>query len=283
MLDVRAVPVLLALASALSFGSGDFLGGMATRRGSATAVVTWSYVLSGLLLLVASLATGGSVTARDLLLGAGAGVLGAGGIALLYRALAIGQMSAIAPVTALLAAAVPVAVGLVQGERPGARAGVGMVVAVGAVVLVSAEGGGSLRPADRRGVTLALGAGLLFGCFFVGISLTDDDSGLWPLLAARLASLALVAALVAGGRIAAPRPRGRAGWATAGAGVFDGAGNVLYLLAIRDGLLTVGTVLSSLYPVATVVLAWLVLRERFSPVQRAGMVLAVPAAVLLAL
>ncbi|HEX4867046.1 MAG TPA: EamA family transporter, partial [Acidimicrobiales bacterium] len=95
------MPVLLALASALSFGSGDFLGGMATRRGSATAVVTWSYVLSGLLLLVASLATGGSVTARDLLLGAGAGVLGAGGIALLYRALAIGQMSAIAPVTAL--------------------------------------------------------------------------------------------------------------------------------------------------------------------------------------
>jgi drug/metabolite transporter (DMT)-like permease len=192
-------------------------------------------------------------------------------------------MSAIAPVTALLAAAVPVAFGLVQGEQPGARAGVGMVVAVAAVVLVSAEGGGSLRPADRRGVTLALGAGLLFGCFFVGISLTDDDSGLWPLLAARVASLVLIGALVAGGRITAARPRGRPGWATAGAGVFDGAGNVLYLLAIREGLLTVGTVLSSLYPVATVGLAWLVLRERFSPVQRAGMLLAVPAAVLLAL
>ena len=272
---------LLALASALSFGSGDFLGGLAARHLRPTAVLLWSYLLSGSLLLVASLVTGGTVDGRDLALGAGAGLLGAAGIGLLYQALALGQMSAIAPVTALLAAAIPVGAGLLQGEDPGGAAAVGMGLAVVAVVLVSAEGGGSLRPSDSRGVTLALAAGVCFGLFFVGLSATDEGSGLWPLLAARVASIVVVGFLALLGVVAAPRPRGRPAWWTAGAGVLDGAGNVLYLLAIREGLLSVATVLSSLYPVATVALAWAVLRERFAPIQRVGMVIALPAIALL--
>lgn len=274
---------LLALSSALAFGSGDFLGGLATRRVRATSVLLWSYLLSGTLLLVASLVTDGTLTVRDVALGSGAGLLGAAGIGLLYQALSVGQMSAIAPVTALLAAAIPVGAGLLQGEEPGLGAVAGMVLAVVAVVLVSAEGGGSLRPSDVRGVTLALAAGVCFGLFFVGLSMTDDDSGLWPLLGARVASIVVVGLLVLVGVISAPAPRGQPAWWTAGAGVLDGAGNVLYLLAIREGLLSVGTVLSSLYPVATVVLAWAVLRERFAPLQRVGMVVALPAIALLTL
>lgn len=272
---------VLALASALSFGSGDFLGGLAARRVRTTSVLLWSYLLSGSLLLVASLVTGGSPTLRDLVIGSGAGLLGAAGIGLLYQALAVGQMSAIAPVTALLAAAIPVTVGFGQGEDPGPGPVAGMALAVVAVVLVSAEGGGSLRPSDARGVTLALGAGVCFGLFYVGVASTGSDSGLWPLLGARAASIVVVGVLALLGAIQAPPPRGRAAAWTAGAGVLDGAGNVLYLLAIREGLISVGTVLSSLYPVATVLLAWAVLRERFAPLQRVGMVVALPAIALL--
>lgn len=274
---------LLALASALSFGSGDFLGGRAARHVRTTTVLLWSYFLSGALLALASLATGGSPTVGDLVIGSGAGLLGAAGIGLLYQALAVGQMSAIAPVTALLAAAIPVTVGFAQGEDPGIGALVGMALAVVAVVLVSAEGGGSLRPSDGRGVVLALAAGVCFGCFYVGVASTGDDSGLWPLLGARLASIVVVGGLAVGRVIAAPAPRGRPAWWTAGAGVLDGTGNVLYLLAVREGLISVGTVLSSLYPVATVVLAWAILRERFAPLQRVGMAVALPAIALLAL
>jgi drug/metabolite transporter (DMT)-like permease len=277
------VAAVLALASALSFGSGDFLGGLAARHVRTTTVLLWSYLLSGSLLLVASLLTGGSPTAGDLVIGSGAGLLGAAGIGLLYQALSVGQMSAIAPVTALLAAAIPVTVGFLQGEDPGPGAIAGMALAVMAVVLVSAEGGGSLRPSDARGVTLALAAGVCFGFFYVGVASTSDDSGLWPLLGARAASIAVVGGLVLLGTIQAPAPRGRPAAWTAGAGVLDGAGNVLYLLAVREGLISVGTVLSSLYPVATVLLAWAVLRERFAPLQRVGMVVALPAIALLTL
>jgi drug/metabolite transporter (DMT)-like permease len=277
------VAALLALASALSFGSGDFLGGLAARQVRTTSVLLWSYLLSGSLLVVASAATGGSPSLRDLVIGSGAGLLGAAGIGLLYQALAVGQMSAIAPVTALLAAAIPVTAGFLQGEDPGPSPIAGMALAVVAVVLVSAEGGGSLRPSDARGVTLALAAGVCFGLFYVGVASTDDGSGLWPLLGARAASIVLVGGLALLGVIHAPAPRGRPAAWTAGAGVLDGAGNVLYLLAVREGLISVGTVLSSLYPVATVALAWAVLRERFAPLQRVGMVVALPAIALLTL
>lgn len=274
--------VALALTSALAFGTGDFLGGLAARRVASATVVLWSYVLSGVLLVVASIVVSGTFAARDVVIGSAAGLLGAVGIALLYRALAIGQMSAVAPVTAIFAAAVPVLAGVLRGERPGPAVAVGMVAGAVAVVLVSAEGGGTLRPADRRAAGIAVAAGVLFGLFFVALAETDDGSGLWPLVGARWASVAAIGLLVAAGRWRAVLPKGSTAALVAGAGTFDGAGNVLYLLAIREGLLSVTSVLSSLYPVATVALAWFVLRERFSGLQRAGLLLAVPAAVLMA-
>ncbi|MGQ0431955.1 MAG: EamA family transporter [Microthrixaceae bacterium] len=275
--------VLLALCSATTYGVGDFLGGMAAKRASAAAVLLWSHVAGLCLVLGTTAVVAGEATAHDLVLGAVGGLGGAIGVGLLYQALSIGPMSAVAPVTALLAAAVPVVVGFAQGERPAGTAVVGMIGALAAIVLVSAEGGGSLRPSDLRGVQLALGAGLGFGLFFVALSYTDDSAGMWPLVAARTASVVVVGLLAVGGRIGAQIPRGHARRLTAGAGALDVAANVLYLLAVREGLLSVVSVLSSLYPASTVVLAWIVLRERFAPMQRVGLLLAVPAAVLMAI
>lgn len=274
--------VLLALCSATTYGVGDFLGGMAAKRASAAAILLWSHVVGLCLVLGTTVVVAGEATAHDLVLGAVGGLGGAIGVGLLYQALSIGPMSAVAPVTALLAAAVPVMVGFAQGERPAVTAVVGMTAALAAIVLVSAEGGGSLRPSDLRGVRLALGAGVGFGLFFVALSYTNDGAGMWPLVAARTASVTVVALLALGGRIRTQIPRGHARRLTAGAGALDVAANVLYLLAVREGLLSVVSVLSSLYPASTVVLAWLVLRERFAPMQRVGLLLAIPAAVLMA-
>jgi drug/metabolite transporter (DMT)-like permease len=301
--------VLLALSSAVTYGVGDFLGGLATKRATAAAVLLWSHVVGVVLLLGSVLVVAGDARAGDIVLGAMGGLAGAAGVGLLYQALSIGPMSAVAPVTALLAAAVPVAAGFLQGERPGTLALVGMAAGVIAIVLVSAEGGGSLRPSDLRAVTCALGAGLGFGLFFVALSYTDDGSGLWPLVGARAASVTILGAAALAGvvetriprRRSAPPPTrpatpgapagrdrsqavlGASPWLlTAGAGVLDIAANVLYLLAIREGLLTIVSVLVALYPASTVVLAWVLLRERFEPLQRLGLALAVPAAALMA-
>lgn len=275
--------VLLALCCAATYGVGDFFGGLAAKRAAAAAVLWWSHLLGVVVLLALALVVTGDPTTRSLSLGALGGLAGAAGVGLLYRALAIGPMSTVAPVTALLAAAVPVAAGFAKGERPGALVLVGMIAAVGAILLVSAEGGGSYRPADPRGVVLALGAGLGFGLFFVALSYTHDDSGLWPLVGARLSSVATIGILVALGRVDAAIPRGPGRRLTAGAGVLDVTANVLYLLAIRQGLLSVVSVLAALYPVSTVVLAHLILRERYARLQKLGILIAIPAAILLAI
>jgi drug/metabolite transporter (DMT)-like permease len=243
-------------------------------------VVLWSHVV-GLLLVVASLPlVDGELRADDIALGAVGGVAGAVGVTLLYRALAIGPMSVVAPITGLLAAAVPVAAGLLEGDRPSLPVAVGMVLALGAIVLVSAEGGGTLRPSDLRAVSFALGAGLGFGLFFIALSHTADGAGMWPLLGARLASVGMLGSLALFGRIerAVPAEVRRA---TAAAGALDVAANLLYLLAVRQGLLSVVAILTALYPVSTVVLARVVLKERFANVQRFGMGLALVAVLLL--
>lgn len=275
--------VLLALCSAATWGIGDFFGGLAAKRAPAAAILLWSHLAGLGLALGAAVVVSGELTAHDFTIGALSGLVGAVGVGLLYKALAIGPMSAVAPVTALLAATVPVVVGLAQGERPGAAAIVGMVLGVAAIVLVSAEGGGSLRPSDLRGVALALGAGLGFGVFFVALSYTGDDSGVWPLVGARTASVTTLGALALLGTFAARVPPGRTRALAAGAGSLDAVANVFYIFAIREGLLSVVSVLASLYPASTVVLAWIVLRERFAPLQRVGLLLAIPAAVLMSL
>jgi drug/metabolite transporter (DMT)-like permease len=274
---------LLALSAAVAYGVGDFLGGVAARRVPPTAVVLWSHMVG--LALLAGLAplVGGDLTVRALTIGAGAGLLGAVGITLFYRGLAVGTMSIVAPVAALLSAAVPVAVGIGTGERPSPAALAGIGLALGAVVLISREAP-HVAPSPHRwhALGLAVVSGVAFGLFFVTIDRAGGDAGIWPLVGARLASVGLFAALGAARLTSAALPRGAVA-AAVGCGLLDGSANVFYLLALGHGLLSVVSVLTALYPAGTVLLARYVLGEHLSPVQRAGLGIAGAAAVLIAL
>ena len=276
--------VVLALASAVVYGAADFLGGLSSRRASAFGVVALSQAV-GLVVLLAVLPwLGGRVGPADLAWGAAAGLAGSAGLVVFFRALASGVMSVIAPVTAVTAAAVPVLVGLAGGERIGPVAAAGIVLALGAVVLVSAEDGlAGLRSARRAGLGPALAAGAAFGVFFVFLDRTSAGSGVTPLVAGRLASVCLVVAVAVlaehslrVGRPALPL--------VALSGIGDMTANALFLLATQqDGPLAVTGVLASLYPVSTVVLAQVLLRERLAGAQVAGLGTAVAAVVLITL
>src|SRR5688572_12010093 len=268
---------LLALFSAATYGIGDFCGGIAARRVAATTVLLWSHVVGLVLLALSAVLVAGDPTGGDLVIGAGGGLCGAAGVGLLYKGLSMAPMSAIAPITALLAAGVPVVAGYAEGERPDAGAVVGIALALTSIVLVSAEGGGSMRPADVRGLGYALGAGLGFGLFFVALSHTGGDAGLWPLVAARGASVSTVGSAARIGLVPRRPPAGRTASLTAGAGALDAAANLLFLLAVRKRLVSIVSVLAALYPVSTVVLARVVLEERLHLLQRFGVAIAVPA------
>jgi drug/metabolite transporter (DMT)-like permease len=276
------VAALLALFSAATYGVGDFCGGLAARRIPAATVVLWSHLVGLALLVLSAVVVSGVLTTGDLVIGAVGGLCGAAGVGLLYQGLSVGRMSVIAPITALLSAAVPVLAGYLGGERPGGAAVLGMGLALVAIVLVSAEGDGDLRPSDPRGVSFAVGAGLGFGLFFVALSHTGEDAGLWPLVSARTASVSVLALAAALGLISRRPPVPGSRRLTIAAGALDAQANVLYLLAVRQGLVSVVSVLAALYPVSTVILARVILHERFARVQLAGMVLALPAIVLMA-
>jgi drug/metabolite transporter (DMT)-like permease len=273
---------LLALSSALVYGAADFLGGLATRRTSVFGVVALSQLV-GLVALVALLPwLGGPVGRSDLAWGAAAGLAGATGLLVFFRTLARGVMSVIAPVTAVTAAAVPVLVGVLAGERIGPWTAAGIVLALAAVVLVSAEGGlGELRRARPASLPPALLAGSMFGLFFVLLDRTSDTSGLTPLVTARLASVALVVVVALGGHGSLRVSRPALPLVTA-SGLGDMSANALFLLSTQqDGQLAVTGVLASLYPVSTVVLAQVVLRERLVAAQVAGLGAAAVAVVLI--
>jgi drug/metabolite transporter (DMT)-like permease len=278
------VAVVLALASAVVYGAADFLGGLASRKTSVFGVVALSQLV-GLAALLALLPwLGGPVGADDLAWGAAAGLAGAAGLVLFFRTLARGVMSVIAPVTAVTAAAVPVLVGLLGGDRIGPWAAAGIILALAAVVLVSAEGGlSALRTARPATLAPALAAGSAFGLFFVLLDRTSGDSGLTPLVTARLASVGLVVVLALAARqsVRVTRP---ALPLVAVSGVGDMTANALFLLATQaDGQLAITGVLASLYPVSTVVLAQLLLRDRLVGAQMAGLGTAVAAVVLITL
>jgi drug/metabolite transporter (DMT)-like permease len=278
------VAVLFALASAVVYGGADFLGGLASRRTSVFGVVALSQV-AGLVALVLLLPwLGGPVGVADLAWATAAGLVGAAGLVLFFRTLARGVMSVIAPVTAVTAAAVPVLIGLLEGNRIGGSAATGIALALVAVVLVSAEGGlSALRAARPASIVPALLAGSAFGLFFVLLDRTSQDSGLTPLVAARLASVVL-AVLIAGVGRKSLRVSRAALPLVLCSGVGDMTANALFLLATQqDGQLAITGVLASLYPVSTVVLAQILLRERLVRAQLAGLGAAVAAVVLITL
>jgi drug/metabolite transporter (DMT)-like permease len=275
---------LLALTAAVAYGAGDFLGGVAARREPATAVVLWSHVVGLVLLGAVAPVLGGEVTTSALLIGAVSGLAGAAGLAAFYRALALGAMSVIAPVTGLLAAAIPVLAGVAHGERPPPLALAGIGLALLAIVLVSREAAQPGRELPERrleALALAVAAGAAFGLFFVIVHAAGDSAGIWPLVAARVASVTLLSTLALAGVSAARVPRAAIG-AALGCGVLDAGANVFYVLALAHGLLSIVSVLAALYPAGTVLLARYLLGERMSALQQTGLAVAGAAALLIA-
>jgi drug/metabolite transporter (DMT)-like permease len=273
--------ILLAAATALVWGTADYCGGRASQRGNALGVTVVSQLFSVPVLAVCVLLVPGRLYAADFAWGAGAGVAGLLGIVLLYRGLATGAMAVVAPITAVTSALVPMGVGLLVERLPSALALGGAVCAVAAIGLVSLGSSGHVARASASVVVLALSSGAMFGVFFVLLSRVHDDSGMWPLTGVRLASVVLGLLLVAQRGASLRVPRALIVW-TAAAGIGDVAANALFVLAAREGLLSVVGPISALYPVSTVLLALVVDKERVRAVQMAGLGLAAAALVLTA-
>ena len=270
----------VALAAALVYGAGDFLGGMAARRTSVLTVLLLSQGvgLAGIALIAALI--GGSASGSDLLLGAAAGLAGGAGVAMLYRGLATGAMSLVAPITGVVAVVVPVAYGIAHGERPGAPQLAGIGLAVAAVTLLSATSGTGRARLPRGTLLLAIGSGVAFGTFYITFAQTSTAAHLWPLLSARGASVTVLVLLSLllrrRPRLGATRPG-----VVIGAGVCDVTANALYLIAVHGGLISIVAVLVSLYPVSTVLCSLALLGERLHARQVAGVVVALAAVVLI--
>jgi uncharacterized membrane protein len=276
--------IALALSAALAYGSADFVGGLAARRTSPLLTAFGAQLTGLIVLLVAMPFLGPSTpTGRDLAFGAAAGLFGGIGLVLLYRALAAGPMSVVAPTTALSASVVPILAGVILGERPGALAFVGIAVSLVAVVLITRERVSEHHvPAGRRVLLLAFGGGAIFGVFFVFLHQTGDQAGLWPLLAARLTSVPLLALLVARQVGVRSFEVPRLTRPVVVSGTLDMGANICYLLALRHGMLSVVAALTGLYPASTIVLAQSHLRERLHLPQLIGLGVAACAAVLIA-
>jgi len=277
------MPALLALVSSLLLGGADFFGGLAARRAPAAVVVVWSNAVGLVSAVIVIIVLPSPMTPTDLTWGLLAGTFGSVGAALLYRALALGSMSLVAPATAAAAAVVPVVAAAALGQRLTTPAAIGLAGALVSVILIS--GGRSaarLNGADVRGIGLAVLAGVCFGGFLVMLAQTSADSGLGPLVGARCASLLILVGLVRARGQSLMLPRGAVRLSVA-AGLLDMAANVMFLLAVRLGDLAVVGLLASLSPLGTVLLARVLLNERLRGPQRVGTALAVGSIAVLSL
>jgi drug/metabolite transporter (DMT)-like permease len=279
--------VLLGLAAAVLYGSGDFLGGMATRRAHVLTVLTLVETAGVIVALAAAAMVPNPVSLAGLAWGVGAGLVGGLGLMIFYTGLAAGPMSVVAPVSGLVSTVLPVAVALAEGERPGFGVYAGALLCLVAIVLASSAGAqpddtGSSRQPGRLGRAVAYGtaSGVSFGLFFLLIRNAGQSGELWPVAAGRLGELAVVlaaAAVLRPGLLRPGLPRGAGGsivLAAAGAGVIDVLANICYVAATRTGLFGLAVVLASLYPGVTVLLARVVLGERLRWLQRVGLGLA---------
>jgi drug/metabolite transporter (DMT)-like permease len=267
--------VALALGASLAWGCSDFLAGLKSREVS----VLWVLLVSqgtGLVLMTAVAGASGEPLPGLEAAGwaAAAGVAELIGFAALYRGLAIGAMSVVAPVSAT-AAIIPLLIGLTVGEAPSALQGAGIAVALGGVVLASLErpDAGGERRRLAAGISLAVLAAAGFGMFFVAIDAAVDDGPLWAVAISRAAAFTLIVAALA--RMRGPRPLDRGSYAPlAAVGLLDIAANAMFAVALTLGLAAVVSVVGSLYPVATVLLARVVLHEQPAGRQRAGVLAA---------
>jgi uncharacterized membrane protein len=266
--------ILLGLTAALLYGSSDFAGGLAARRlGPVQVSMASSAVAAALAWAVLIMSGGPGASLRAIAWGLASGLAGGTGNLVLYRGLARGQMSVVGPVSAVGAAVFPVLAGVALGERPGLLAVAGVLAALPAIVLVA--GGGSLRARLGRGllgggVLEGVGAGLAFGILFIGLAQAGRNAGLWPVASEQTATLLPVLLVAVKTRVPLRIPVRAAGLPVL-AGASGMAATLAYFYATHFSMLAVAAVIVSLYPGATVLLARVVLHERFSLAQRAGL------------
>ena len=281
--------IVLALGSALMYGLSDFLGGVLSRRTSVWAVAVVTQVTALVAIGGAARVLGGTPAPEDWMWGAIAGIGTGTGTGFLYRGLAGGRMSVVAPLSAVGAALVPVVVGTVTGERPPPIVWAGIVLALPAIWLIATTTESPSGTADRGATTGRLGAGVVdgvlagvgFGLMFAALGQVPDEAGFGPLAAAEVTSIPAVIALAVVLRQPwVPRDRDSI-WAI-GVGALAAGASVLFLLATQAGLLTVASVLASLYPAFTVLLAAVVLGERVHRSQAVGLGLALAAVAMIA-
>ncbi|GAB3269443.1 EamA family transporter [Microbacterium lacusdiani] len=264
--------ILLALASAAAYGLSDFLGGVLSKRDSPWTIALWGQIGALLAAGAAALAIGGAPAPVDLAWAALAGTGSALGTAFLYRGLAAGRMSVVAPISAVVSAAVPVVAGVAAGERPAPLVWGGIAVGLVAIWLVARVP--PAHAASRTGTAASIRdgvlAGLGFGTAFAAIGQFREEAGLWPNALAMLVAVVVLAAGVLLVRAGIALPPRRAGLALL-PGVLGATALTFFLFATQHGLLTVVSVISALYPAATVILAALVLRERIHRGQAVGL------------
>ncbi|MGA2546476.1 MAG: EamA family transporter [Rectinemataceae bacterium] len=276
---------VLALLSALLYGTADFSGGYATRKNSVFSVMLLSQTAGILVALIAAPIVGPNrPSVADLAWGLLAGFTGSVGLAALYRGLAQHKAAIVSPVSALVGAIVPAVFGALLGERPSTLALAGAALCIPAIFLLSYEKGETKdREKIRASFLHGLVAGLGFGSFFIAVSRTSPGSGLWPLIASRTASIAATAvvAFLIGRKPFAVARRDRP--TALFAGIADMGANLCFLLASRSGLLIIVTLIASLFPAPTVVLARIFQGQRISPPRAAGIALALAGVALIGL
>jgi drug/metabolite transporter (DMT)-like permease len=270
----------LSLLAAVSWGGGDFSGGVAAKRLSVFRVVAVAHFVGLLsMLFMAGLTSEPIPPKADLLWGVFAGVSGAFGIAALYKALAIGRMGVIAPVASVVTGIFPVLFSVHTEGLPDRIQMLGFAIALVSIWLVA-------RPNEyvdsHRGLGLAVFAGLMFGLFLVGGKQSGHHGVFWPLVAARTASTALMLVIVAFAP-RDPQPLRSALGPMVFSGLLDSVGNALFIAATRHGRLDVSAILSSLYPASTVILARVLLKEKISAMQGVGIVSALVAVALISM
>jgi drug/metabolite transporter (DMT)-like permease len=281
--------IALALASAITWGTGDFLGGLQTRRFAVPYVLVGTSLGGGLLIVTALLVTGQSAPpASDMWLGVACGFVSLVALGAFYSALAIGTMSIVAPISAT-GTAIPVIWGLAHGETLGLIAFAAVIVTVVGVILASREHkpDDALKEASgnhRTAVMLAFVAAAGFGTIFVLIAEASTVSVLWPNLALRGTSFSLICifVLLFRGRLTNPQPAGTQWLTVIGVGFFDVTANVTYALATNHGPIAVASVVAAMYPIMTVLLAYKFLHERIAPSQKLGVALAIVGVAVLA-
>jgi len=275
------VTVLLGLLSAVSVGTSDFLGGLASRRANPVVVTATSTLVGLLLAFVAALIAVGELTVADMAWGALGGVALALGLVALYAGYARTRVSIAAPVAGVGAASLPVIVESLFGDdalSPAATAGVLLgLVAIGLVSIARSEQRGTVGSSVLYGLGGAAGIGLLFVC----LANSAEDSGLWPIVAARGSGLVVLVAIMGAKRLT-PSMSGGTWPLVIAIAVLVTAGNTMFLTATRVGSTSVAAVLNSLFPAATVFWAWIVFREKLLKVQLLGLGIALVAVALIA-